>query len=479
MDVDDTIVAISSADAPAVRGIVRLSGPRTNAVLSQFFFPIGTDREPPANGSCPATKLPTNGRAVRLPGTCRLHVEGSPLDSYSIDAHCLWWPSTRSYTGQPSAELHVVGSLPILAGLVETAIACGARLARPGEFTLRAFLAGKLDLAQAEAVLGVIEAQTPEELHAALAQLAGNLSHPVRHLRDEMIELLAHLEAGLDFVEEDIEFISAETLHGRLQAIDHQLASLLQQIESRGHRLSEPRVVLVGYPNAGKSSLFNALLGRPHAIVSDRAGTTRDAVSSSVDLGGLRIECIDTAGWEEWQDDSPRAVAQQHLRIQLQRADWLLLCVDPQQVPPTAWQALLAEVQPFAPVTVLWTKADQPAHLPDAWESGQATGGALEVSIHRPETIETLKQHLRQALSNSTQGPRSSALLSTLTRCHAELIAARQALHSAIASVNLGAADELVAADLRWVIDRLAGVMGEVHSEDILDNIFSRFCIGK
>ncbi len=282
---NDTIAAVASAPGGAARAIVRISGPRVADVLSPVFR-----AEDPASL---ATATGPRRWAGVLVGPTAQHAE------LVLPGHLYFWPGTRSYTRQPLAEWHMLGSPPLVAAALCAVCAAGARQAQPGEFTLRAFLAGRLDLTQAEAVLGVIDANGPRDLQLALAQLAGGLAAPLHGLRSQLLDLLAHLEAGLDFVEEDIEFISAESLRAQLQSAAEQVDLLLSRLDQRMSAGEAPRVVLVGRPNVGKSSLFNALCGGPAALVADLPGTTRDFVRGMIDLGGVRCELIDTAGVDD------------------------------------------------------------------------------------------------------------------------------------------------------------------------------------
>ena len=287
---DDTIAAIASPPGGGARGIVRLSGPNLRGCLENCFRP-----DPPV---CLATLT----RATVVPGVLWLSGFASPAP-----CELYLWSGKRSYTGQPVAEVHTIGSPPLLEAVVRAACGApaqrvgGARPAEPGEFTLRAFLAGRIDLTQAEAVLGVIDAAGAAELDAALKQLAGGLAAPLRRLRNDLLELLAHLEAGFDFADEDLPFITAEELLMQLRAASSQVDALIAQLAFRGESAARVRVALIGPPNAGKSSLFNALGGRgPHAgapaIVSEIPGTTRDYVTAELDLDGVKCELIDTAG---------------------------------------------------------------------------------------------------------------------------------------------------------------------------------------
>lgn len=458
LDLQRTIVAVASGVAPARRAIVRLSGHETRSIVSRLI-----DREIHANA------------ATTLQGSAGLGSKSGCWGSSRVDVNILYWPDHRSYTGEPCAELHLLGSMPIVESLVERIVALGASPAQRGEFTLRSFLAGKLDLPQAEAVLGVIEAESADDLAVALQQLGGNVSKPVRRLRDQLVELTAHLEAGLDFVEEDIEFITSDSLAAGLQRIADELAAIIEQLRSRGARSRNASVVLVGLPNSGKSSLLNALVGSQRAIVSPQAGTTRDAVTARVDVDGLTVELTDTAGIEELQEQSPRAIAQDILRDRLLRADVALLCLDLQQPPTDAWlSAQQASLQSMLP-TLLWvgTKADL------AHDSELAARCALTVSAHDSNSIQRLKAKLAQTLHETRGQLHSDAMHATATRCRGELELAQAAIERALDLVTHAMGEELVASELRTAIDDLSSVIGEVHSEDILGEIFGRFCIGK
>ncbi len=262
------------------------------------------------------------------------------------------WPDARSYTGQPLAELHVPGAPALLERLVEAACRQGARPAVRGEFTLRAVLAGRMDLARAEAVLGVVDAESPEELRVALAQLGGAAGRELEGVRNNLVDLLADLEAGLDFAHEDLSFVDDDTLCRGIAAAERVLADLAARAADRLRANPLPRVVLAGPPNAGKSTLFNALAGRGAALVSDVRGTTRDWLSVEIDMAGRVIELIDTAGADESiaqganrDTTADIEAAAQRLRLdESLRADLLVWCLPvdarmkrrrPPPVPPT------------------------------------------------------------------------------------------------------------------------------------------------
>jgi tRNA modification GTPase len=441
---DDTIAALSSAPGSAPRAIVRVTGPRTWEVVSAVWQASGG-----------ASQIAAPNRRRLLPGVVRLSGVFAPLP-----AHLYFWPAPRTYTGQPLAELHTISSPPLVDRLIADLLAAGARPARPGEFTLRAFLAGKKDLTQAEAVLGVIEARTDADLHDALAQLAGGVTRPLDHLRDDLLNLLADVEAGLDFTDEGIEFVAKSELLERLGAGITQLDMVTRQLDDRALSGRPVRVVLVGAPNAGKSSLFNALAGRTAALVSPIPGTTRDYLTASLTLDGVAVELIDTAGWQD-ATDTIEEQAQRHGREQSARADVLLWCVPVgEEFDPRAAEALAAT---GAVVLRVRTKDDT------------LTAPALSCSVVAPGGMDAM----RQVLGETVAAVSRPALAPSLSRCRHHVVAATEHLRSAVLHATADDPPELVAADLRAALDQIGELAGTVFTEDLLDRVFSRFCIGK
>jgi len=442
LDLDDTIVAIASAPGGALRGIVRLSGPASADCVAAVFRPSG-ETPNPAN---PFTK-----RGL-------LHL---PRSLGQIPARLYLWPNRRSYTRQPSAELHTLGSPPLLEAIVESLCQAGARLARPGEFTLRAFLAGRLDLTQAEAVLGVIDARGQTQLDTALTQLAGGLAGPLAALRERLLELLAHLEAGLDFVEEDIEFITAAQLDAQLAAAAGEVGQLAQRMHARRDTSELPRVVLVGAPNAGKSSLFNALAGKDAAIVSDVAGTTRDYVTCRLTAGGQEFLLVDTAGEAPASESaSIDGLAQAAMARQQREADVTIACSD---------AGGTRRLTPAQDSTIhVWTKCDQ--HSPPESAAGIYTSSRTGVGL------DLLKQAIAARLAERAA---DAVVASTAVRCGESLDLAAQSLARARQLAARGGKEELVAAEVRIALDGLGHVAGAVYTDDVLDRVFGRFCIGK
>ncbi|NNJ26607.1 tRNA modification GTPase MnmE [Planctomycetes bacterium LzC2] len=384
------------------------------------------------------------------------HVGALRLEPFPVPVRCtaFVWPTQRSYTGQPSAELHLPGSPPVVEATLAALHAAGFRPAGPGEFTLRAFLAGRVGLTEAEAVLGVIDAADPGELHTALNQLTGGVSNRLEPLRSDLLDLLADLEAGLDFAEEDVSFVAPDVLRGRIEDGQQAVRDLVADAAGRAVSGVTPRVVLAGPPNAGKSSLFNALSGRSAVLVSPTAGTTRDDVSTDVSLGGLTIELVDTAGEETAGDDL--SAAAQHRRAEtLGAADLVLHCVPPGGSVPPVGEGL-----------VLFTKADL---------RGTIEPGTLAVSATTGDGLEELRTAVAEAVRSAT--PRRHLIGATAARGGAALNEALAALDRAREVAELG--DELVAAELRAAVDALGEMLGVVYHDDLLGRIFGRFCIGK
>jgi tRNA modification GTPase len=459
----DTIAAIASAPGGAARGIVRLSGPKVVEIVAHLFHP--TD---------PAIDLSAIRHPASVAGQIEIPAFRLPPSAF-LSVSLFLWPNSQSYTRQPLAEFHVIGSPPLLDSLLRTICSSGARLARPGEFTLRAFLAGRIDLTQAEAVLGVVDAADRRSLDAALTQLAGGLSHPLNRLRDNLLSLLADLEAGLDFAEEDITFVGRSELKDRLTFADEQLQSVLGQLQSRGALTDLPRVVLVGPPNVGKSSLFNALIGNCRALVSTIPGTTRDYLTATIDAGGLLVELIDTAGLHE-PERTIDVASQTVTKHQHAQADLRLLCLDVAQS-AGAFDHLC---DPNS--LLIFTKCDLAAPpTADSATSRRAGTYRLPPTAHATSSrtglgIDKLRAAIRDALSKKSGG---DCVAATATRIVDSVRLAIESVGRAQALVADHAGDELIAAEIRTTLAELGKIVGAVYTEDLLDRIFSRFCIGK
>jgi len=450
----DTIAALASAPGGAARGIVRVSGPATRAAVASIFIP-----EPQSGGVGESL-----GRAVAwcYPGALQIDSLSRPVP---VDLY--FWPDHRSYTGEPLSELHTVGSPPILEAVLAELFANGIRPAHPGEFTLRAFLTGRIDLTQAEAVLGVIDAQSEGELRTALEQLAGGLSSQILRLRGDLLDLLADLEAGLDFADEPIEFVSHAALLGRLGLAREGVAELLVRADRRLRSAPRPRVVLAGPPNAGKSTLFNALLGERAALVSEVAGTTRDYLTADLELGGVAISLVDTAGIEVQRGPIGLA-AQKHRQEQMDQADLVVWC---QPLDETTAVTSSTAARNGERCLVVRTKSDiGPPIVPAAHE--------LAVSARLGLGIRDFGSAVAARLSTPVAGDRQ-LLGTTAARGRESLRQALAALDRALDLARHESDQDLLAIEIREALDELGKIAGAVYTDDILDRVFSRFCIGK
>ena len=438
-DLSDTIVALSSAPGPGGRAIVRLSGPDSLSLLGPVF----------------TSAVPLERKRRRWEGDLRLEGIHSPLP-----ADLYLWPAPHSLTGQDVVEIHTLSCPPLVELLVAAVLRAGARAARPGEFTLRGFLAGKLDLTRVEATLGVIEAGSRAELKQALAQLAGGVTRPLEELRNDLLDLLADVEAGLDFSEEDLHFVNQPELLKRL-ARGLALVTLIgKQLEQRSAGEGPFRVVLVGRPNVGKSSLFNALGGA--ALVSPEAGTTRDYLTQRLEVEGTAIELVDTAGWHS-PNGAIEMQAQELGREQAGRADLLLLCVEAGVALSAEEGGLLDCKAP--PVVAVATKCDRAESLSEALPTSAVTGAGLE--------------KLRSVLAERARSHARPALAPSLSRCRHHVAACLENLRRAHSAALFSDPAEVLALELRGALDQLGEMVGAVYTDDLLDRIFSRFCIGK
>jgi tRNA modification GTPase len=448
---DDTIVALSSAAGPGARAVVRVSGKQA--------FPIARTLLP----DLPQTITARHWQA----GAIHLEQVHSPLP---VDVFC--WPAPKTYTGQDLVELHTISSMPLVDLLITRCLHAGGRAAQPGEFTMRAFLAGKLDLTRAEAVLGVIEARDRQELDEALAQLSGGVAQPLQVLREDLLNLLADVEAGLDFADEDIQTVDRTALLHRVTKGLALITLVRKQMQQRTLAQRPFRVVLAGRPNAGKSTLFNALVGRDAALVSPTPGTTRDWLEANVTMDGVTLTLIDTAGWRETAE-ALEGAAQSLGRDEIARADLVLWCRAPHEQ-DAAEDPFSARCFPRA----LNGPSDgaTPRLLEIATKSdlGDPAGNLLAVSAITGAGIAQLRRQLAAAAKEHGGSP----LAASLSRCrhHVETCLAhlRAAHHLALEEQPA----ELLALELRLALEDLGAMVGAVYTDDLLDRIFSRFCIG-
>lgn len=444
---DDTIVALASAGGTAAVALLRVSGPAAEAVA---------DRATRGAASRAVERRATRARVT--------DAGGRTLDDVLLTV----FRDSRSFTGEPVVEIACHGGRLIVRKVLERLIGCGARPAGPGEFTQRAFFHGKLDLTQAEAVMDLISAQSELALRAAHEQLEGRLGRETERLREDLIGIVAHLEAWIDFPEEDIDPDTGVALLGRMAAVRDGIGRLLSTAE-QGRILREGvRTVLCGLPNAGKSSLLNLLLGSERAIVSDEAGTTRDTIEETIVLEGVPLRLIDTAGLRGEAGGVEREGMRRTL-LEAARADLLLVVVDATLPPEEAEPPLPASA---ARRVLIRNKADLGEH------PGWRGRGGVALCCRDGEGLPELRHAIREALDlgEADWGEHAVAINGRHRDCLQRATAALQRAEELVAEAS---APEFAALELREALEAIGEIAGRVDTEEVLGAIFSRFCIGK
>jgi len=443
--VKDTIVAAATPPGKGGIGIVRISGQEVEKLAVQML------------GAVPQPRFATTV-------TIR-DADGGELD-HGI---ALYFPGTASYTGEPVLEVHGHGGPIVVASVIDAAIAHGARRAEPGEFSKRAFLNGKLDLTQAEAIADLIDSGTSQAARAALRSLTGSFSAAVTGLQEQLINLRLHVEAAIDFPEEEIDFMSDASLLAKIDTCDAAFASL--QRETRIGRVLRDglQLVIVGKPNAGKSSLLNLLSGQDAAIVTEVAGTTRDILRERIEIDGLAVELVDTAGL---RDDPDRIEAEgiRRAREAMKKADGVLWIQDA-SIAETSDRD--EEIPPAVPVIILRNKIDVSGAAPGASADDPQT---LNISARTGAGIDELRETIRKLAGYKDLGEGAF----TARRRHVEAIsAAAEHFQRGREALSNERAGDLFAEDLRLSHEALGEVTGAFTSDDLLGRIFSTFCIGK
>jgi tRNA modification GTPase len=452
----DTIVAIATPPGRGGIGVVRLSGPDAHPIARQLVTHVGPLE--PRRATLTKVRLPAQRSAEGTPDT----TEERPTDAID-QIVATFFPAPASYTGEDVVELSAHGSPVVLSAIVSTAIAHGARPAEPGEFTLRAFLNGRMDLMQAEAVRDLIDAATPLQARAAFDQLDGTLTRAIAEIDAVLFDLVARLEASVDFPEEGYHFVEPGALAHAIDGLIAKTTALLADAR-RGRLVREGlQVAIVGEPNVGKSSLFNALVGAPRAIVTDVPGTTRDLVTEVVDIDGLRVTLVDTAGLRDTDDPIEReGVERSHQSVGV--ADLVLVVADRSRPRSTS------QVTENKHVTVA-SKSD----LPAAWDDPDA----IAVSVVDGSGLDALRRRMVSGLDVDLLRDRPAITnvrhIALVERAHHALTRARAAALAEGGSMS----EEFVLADLSDARAALEEISGRRAPEDLIAHIFSRFCIGK
>ena len=447
------IAAIATAPGRGAVGIVRLSGKGLAPLVEQLL------------GKLPAARM-----ASYLPFP---DAGGQPIDH----GLALWFPAPHSYTGEDVLELQAHGGSVVLQMLLAHCLqqgeSLGLRVARPGEFTERAFLNGKLDLAQAEAVADLIDATTQAAARSAVRSLQGEFSREIRVLTDELIELRALTEATLDFPEEEIDFLKAANAFGRLDSLAARLEAVFDRARQGRLLQNGLHVVLAGQPNVGKSSLLNGLAGDELAIVTPIAGTTRDVVRGNLQIEGIPLHVIDTAGLRETEDEVERLGIERTWR-EIEKADVLVLLADAREGIAHGEEAILRRLPPDLPRITVYNKIDLTDRAPERHEEPEGGEGCVAISLSAKSGagLDLLRRELLRIA-----GWHEAEDVFIARERHLRALAASQE-HLQLSRQRLPAL-ELFAEELRMAQNALCHITGEFTADDLLGEIFGRFCIGK
>ncbi|WP_298609832.1 tRNA uridine-5-carboxymethylaminomethyl(34) synthesis GTPase MnmE [uncultured Thiothrix sp.] len=441
----DTIAAVATPPGRGGIGIIRLSGSNLKSLVEQLLGQV-----PPARAA--------SHRLFRAQ-------DGSILD----DGLALFFPAPHSFTGEDVLELQGHGGVVVLDMLLKRCVELGARLARPGEFSERAFLNNKLDLTQAEAIADLIDSSSEQAARSALRSLQGDFSKAVDNLLTALIELRVYVEAALDFPDEEIDFLADSAITQRLTNIKQQLAEIFQKAQQGSLLRDGMHLVIVGRPNAGKSSLLNALAGQETAIVTDIAGTTRDVLRERINLEGMPLHIVDTAGLRESYDPVEKIGIERAWR-EVEKADLVLMLVDDTQSESAEHHAILDKLPATIPVLTVHNKVDL---------TGKAVGKQgqhLYISAKQGLGLDVLKTELKTRMGY--QGEREDTFMAR--RRHLQALEITQAaVGRAEQQLLVFNAGELMAEELRLAQDALGQITGKFTSDDLLGEIFSSFCIGK
>ncbi|MDH5359987.1 MAG: tRNA uridine-5-carboxymethylaminomethyl(34) synthesis GTPase MnmE, partial [Gammaproteobacteria bacterium] len=444
----DTITALATAPGRGGVGIVRVSGARSAEIAEAI---LG--------------RVPRPRYAEYLPF---IDETGATLD----EGIALYFVAPNSFTGEDVLELQGHGGPVVMDLLLQRVLSLGARMAQPGEFSQRAYLNDKLDLAQAEAIADLIDASSVQAARSALRSLQGEFSEKINTLVEQLILLRMYVEAAIDFPEEEINFLADRRIADDLASIRQQHGTIMQQAQQGSIMREGMRVVIVGRPNAGKSSLLNALAGRESAIVTDIPGTTRDVLREQIHIDGMPLHIIDTAGLRE-SADKVEQIGIQRAWSEMEQADRILMVVDDQSGLGVEEQALMAQLPASVGVTLVRNKID----LSGSAAIGVETDSFFELALSAQtgRGLELLVEHLKNCIGYQTAGEGSFMArrrhLDALQRAESYLISAEHQL-----SIGAG---ELLAEELRQAQQALSEITGEFSSDDLLGRIFSSFCIGK
>ena len=451
-ELNDTICALATAGGVGAIGVIRVSGSQAIALVNRIFS--GKD----------LTQQPTHtvhfGKIMN-----QQHVVDEVLATVFV--------APRSYTGEHTVELSCHGSPYIQQQILQLLIDSGCRSAKPGEFTLRAFLNKKMDLAQAEAVADLIASNSEESHRTAMMQMRGGYSAQLTHMREQLINFASLIELELDFAEEDVEFAQRDELKQLVKNLLRVIDSLTETFDYGNAIKNGIPTVIAGKPNAGKSTLLNALINDERAIVSDIAGTTRDTIEETFVIEGITFRLMDTAGIRAQAADTIEAIGIERTFDKIQKASIVLYVFDASQ---TTDDELEQELKAFAEINAIIIPVANKSDLLSTNNSHTYTKPILPISAKTHSGIEALKQRLMDVVKKEEV---KNDIIITNLRHYEALRHASSALHQVLTGLDLRLSGELLAFDIRKALYHLGEITGEVTTDDLLANIFSKFCIGK
>ena len=459
---NDTIAAIATPPGDGGIGIVRISGENAGFVADKFFK---------------AAKMDFSVLDFRT----HQAVYGKIIDDKGniIDeALCIAMWAPNSYTKENVVEIQSHGGSLVVHRILELAINHGARLAQPGEFTKRAFLNGRLDLSQAQSVMDIIQARTDASLRMAAGHLQGAFSAEIQSMRHSILEIIAHLEASIDFPEDDIEDVAKQEAEEKIDAIKNRISEILKTFHTGRILRDGLMTAIIGKPNVGKSSLLNALLREERAIVTDIPGTTRDSLEEYVNIGGVPLRIIDTAGIRETHDKVEQIGVEKSVAY-LQKADLILALFDASRPLSQEDLDIIAMLKNKKGI-VLLTKKDLPAQIDteDLQNLLQGDFKYIRISSINKDGLKELEEEIVSRVYSGNAGQAEGCFVNNLRQAEA-LQAAQKHLEECLNTIRMGMAEDFIVIDVRSAWEKLGEITGDTVDEDIIDQIFSQFCIGK
>ncbi|KXG73846.1 tRNA uridine-5-carboxymethylaminomethyl(34) synthesis GTPase MnmE [Thermotalea metallivorans] len=458
---DDTIAAIATAPGEAGIGIVRLSGPMSIAILDQIF-------------------VPSKGKSIKdFPS--RRFTHGYIVDPYTknrIDeVLVVYMKGPYTYTAEDVAEIDCHGGIVPVRKILEIVLRMGARIAEPGEFTKRAFLNGRIDLAQAEAVMDVISAKTEKGFDIALGQLEGTLSREVKRIRNDILEMIAHITVNIDFPDEDIEQITYEKLEKQGEKIMKEIEDLLSTAHTGKIMREGLKTVIVGKPNVGKSSLLNALLKEARAIVTEIPGTTRDVIEEYVNIQGIPLNIVDTAGIRETEDLVEKIGVEKSKEF-FNKADLIIFVLNASE-PFTEEDLQIIELVKDRDAIILLNKTDLPMVLDEEDLRKMLPGKKIiKISILENIGLQELEETIVQMVYGGEVKHKHYSLVTNVRHQNA-LERAKKNMEDAIKAIQRNMPLDFVEVDVKNCWENLGEITGDTVDEDIIDRIFANFCLGK